>query len=168
MRRQSAILVLLITFCSLIMQSCIDAPSFESVPELSNPRVLLSSNPISGALGAQDTVKLLFDFTDGDGDIGYDNNQDTTQVIPAHVFLTLQEFDSTFTTFTLPVVPQNGGVPDISGTVTLTVLTSTGTYFGACSSNPQVNTITYSVYIKDRADNESNEINFETIQLDCP
>lgn len=147
--------------------SCIDAPSFDDIPEISNPRVLLSSNPISGDPTASDTLLLKFDFKDGDGDIGYNQN-DSVNIPPPHVFLTFEEFDSTFTNFTIPIVPSNGGVPDITGTVTITILTSTGTFFGACLSNPQVNTATYSISIKDRAGNQSNELAFNTINIDCP
>ncbi len=147
--------------------SCIDAPSFDDIPEISNPRILLTANPISGDVGSSDTMLLLFDFKDGDGDIGYNQN-DTINIPPPHVFLTFEEFDSTFTNYTIPIVPSNGGVPDITGTVKITILTSAGTFFGACLSNPQVNTVTYSVSIKDRAGNQSNELSFETVNIDCP
>jgi len=158
--------IVFLFFSAFIVASCIDAPSFDDVPAISNPQVFLTSNPVSGAPGATDTVQLVFDFSDGDGDIGYDQD-DSTNIPPPHVFLTFQEFDSTFNQYTIPYVPSNGGVPDITGTVTITILAQTGTFLGSCLSNPQVNTASYSIYIKDRAGNSSNVISFDPINIDC-
>ena len=159
--------MMVLMISGFLATSCIDAPSFNDVPELSNPQVLLARSPVSGAPGAPDTILLKFDFSDGNGDIGYVLS-DSFNIPPPHVFLTFEEFDTTFTQYTIPILPANGGVPDITGTVTITILASTGTFFGACLSNPQVNTVTYSVYIKDRSGALSNEITFPTIPIDCP
>lgn len=159
--------ILILVLGGFLATSCIDAPSFNDTPELSNPQVLLARTPVSGAIGATDTILLKFDFADGNGDIGYVLS-DSNNIPPPHVYLTFEEFDTTFTQYTIPILPANGGVPDITGTVTITILAGTGTFFGACQSNPQVNTVTYSVFIKDRSGAASNEITFPTIPIDCP
>ena len=192
-----------------MVSSCIDAPMFDDIPEISNPRIQLSSNPLDVSITGGDSVMILFDFKDGNGDLGYDIAQDgirtieTTSIfdttvtidstletelvieidsitmdttttidssyvydtmtvinetilsdtfidLPDHVFLRYEEFDTFFTQYTIPRIPMIGGVPDITGTVKIFVPTSTGSFFGPCISNPQISTVTYSVFIKDR------------------
>jgi len=68
----------------LTLSSCVDAPSFDDIPEIKNARLDLGSNPVN----PYDTsvvfkVDIRFDFSDGDGDLGRLPNDSTT----SNVFL---------------------------------------------------------------------------------
>ncbi len=153
-------------FVFAISYSCIDAPSFEDVPEISNPRFIISGDAVIATGSSTDSALLIFDFKDGDGDIGYAAG-DTTVVIPSHVYLYREELDFTDSVnFKIPFIPQSGGVPDITGTVYITITNSS--FLGPCLSPSRFETANFSISIKDRAGNRSNSISFATIPVVCP
>jgi hypothetical protein len=158
--------ILLVFTLLIFSNSCIDAPSFANVPEVSNPRIIISGDAIVASATGTDSAILIFDFKDGDGDIGF-ISEDTTVEIPSNIYLYRNEFDVTDSVnFKIPFIPQSGGIPDITGTVYITITNST--FFGLCSTTPRFETANYEVSIKDRAGNISNVINFPTIPIDCP
>ncbi len=176
------------------MNGCSIAPSFDSIPALSNARVSLTSNPFD-VYSNQDSVILQFDFTDGDGDVGYGGDDpryisydtvivdtfivdtvtgDTSLTFArvdvttlAHVFLIRPYFEDTSTFYRIPRIPSNGGVPDISGTVTITLFASLLELPCVTNDPPPIDELTYSIYIEDRAFNKSNTIFFSPIPLKC-
>jgi len=68
--------------------------------------------------------------------------------------------------FKIPFIPQSGGVPDITGTVYITITNSS--FLGPCLSPSRFETANFSISIKDRAGNRSNSISFATIPVVCP
>jgi hypothetical protein len=117
-----------------------------------------------------DTVytDLIFTFTDGDGDIGFD---DEASVVVKDLRVPNVPKD-----YILPKVPEQGAGNGISGEVRLRVPVSccipdpvNGIPLPACdSTNQQLrDTIVYSIQIKDRAGNWSNTIESAPIILRC-
>jgi hypothetical protein len=158
--------ILLVFTLLIFSNSCIDAPSFADIPEISNPRIIISGDAIVTGGTSTDSAILIFDFKDGDGDIGYVSG-DTTVEIPSHVYLYREELDFTDSVnFKIPFIPQSGGVPDITGTVYITITNSS--FLGPCLSPSRFETANFDISIKDRAGNRSNVINFQTIPVICP
>jgi hypothetical protein len=154
--------ILIILTAGWMAYGCIDAPMFDSVPEISNARLELGNPPITpGDSGT--FVNLLFDFSDGDGDIGRLPGDTMTE----NLFLENSQLDTTFieTSFSIPFIPPNGGVPDITGTVRVQLNIST--FQGFCLARPDLTQVEYKLWIRDREGNTSNMLDVPPIPLEC-
>ncbi len=101
-----------------------------------------------------DSITFLVDFTDGDGDLGSSD-------VP-NLFFTDSRTgypDS----FKIPNLTPAGNVKAISGIISYT--------FSTFSCTPpqgrQFDTLTYSIYVEDRAGNKSNMVQTPQIILQC-
>ncbi|TXB66563.1 hypothetical protein [Phaeodactylibacter luteus] len=148
--------------------SCVQPPDYPEEPVIEYIGFNTLTFPQGGAGTPSDTLILTFGFTDGDGNLGFDDST-------VDVFLT----DSR-TGFVdvkkLPVIPSEGVGNGISGEVTLRFPNqpsqicclypdqSTG-----CQPNPNYPTDTFSfeIQIQDRDGNRSNIIRTETVTLLC-
>lgn len=111
-----------------------------------------------------DSITIVLNYTDGDGDLGTDGNE-------YNVFLKdsrtgLESF------YRIPQLPQNGGSSGISGQIELINYTTCCIFTDGqppCtpSTSTPTNTMYYTIYIKDRAGNISNEVITPEITLFC-
>lgn len=115
-----------------------------------------------------DTLAVNFSFTDGDGDLGSENDS-------LDVFLT-DSRDGFVTNFKLPFIPEQGGGSGISGDITVKIINKP---FNLCCANlatgeackPNVpgptDTLSYFIQIRDRSGNFSNKTRTGTLTLLC-
>lgn len=167
---------------------CVDAPSFPSAPIINDVRLELGSSPVvPGDTGS--FVRILIDFTDGDGDIGHNTADSITDLflINEQIYYyddSLEMFDTTridtlTNSYLIPIIPPNGGVPDISGTIRINVLDpvkSPMAFAGYCAvsnNSPQgivdgpLTAIKYKVWFMDRAGNRTEVVSVPGIPIDC-
>jgi hypothetical protein len=98
-------------------------------------------------------LQILFDFTDGDGDIGSD---DTVNV--SFVDSRAPDFEISYKA---PLIDPRGNIKAISGSIQLNYRAH------VCLSDNNIDTVVYSISISDRAGNESNVINTPQIFINC-
>ncbi len=161
---KSTIVAILTILISLVtITGCIDAPSFDEVPFISNARIQTGSSPIDPFADTSNFVTLVFDFQDGDGDIG----RETPESAEENLFLENTQLDTIFieTNFSIPYIPPIGGVPDITGTIRVQLNIST--FQGFCLAQPDLTQIEYRLWIMDRSGNQSNIIDVPAILVDC-
>jgi hypothetical protein len=164
MKNLLSILILLACFVG-----CIKKPNYSTIPEITYKGfTILNTNIGEG--------NLIFDYTDGDGDLGYPSSERTTNydiyykvfnLNPDNTFSTafrIEEIikngdttyfvDSVFESF-LPNVDFNGQKKSIKGDIT-----SKSNY-----NKEDKSKIKIKFYIYDRARNKSNEIETPIIQF---
>ena len=140
------ILVILIVF-----SGCIKPPEYPEAPEIG---VVSISNNIISQL---DTITITVEFTDGDGDIGY-NTLDTSKCNLCdsscldHPTLNLFLFDSRtgcVTPYNVPFIPEKGSSEAISGEISIV---SPGIFCvpksGIVGDNPPFDTLVYYIQLK--------------------
>lgn len=135
----------------LMLGACVKPPDYSVVPNITFLR--FSANSVQAF---SDSVKLVFSFTDGDGDIGPINSNDTT----LNLFLT-DSRDNSVKKYQLPNITPAGSVKAISGEVTVTI----GPF--ACKAGVETDELTYTIRIKDRAGNFSNAAVTSVLTLQC-
>jgi len=152
----------------LVLMSCTQPPDYP-------PEPVIEFNSLSQPFMTQgttlsDSIFLTVDFTDGDGDLGTEDDSLDIYLIDTRI----EDF-SVPIQFKLPFVPLQGTGNGISGEISLK-LPATCCIFPAGVAVPCDTTVTdlyptdtliYEVYIKDRAGNESNHILTENIIVLC-
>jgi hypothetical protein len=154
-----------LVFLSLILSgvfSCAKAPDFPKEPIIEF--VQISSTSFFQATVQPDTIIIVFSFTDGDGDLGDNDN--------LNIFLTDSRIPNTPQQFRMPFIPLEGVGNGISGEVSMKLATSCCIYpdlTPPCQQNIQFpsNTLYYSIQIKDRAGNLSNSIRTPDLTMIC-
>ncbi len=152
----------------LAFTGCVNPPDYPDEPEIEFVR-LNQSAIAQGNIGAlPDTLAVIFSFTDGDGNIGFENDS-------IDVFLT-DSRDDFINRFKLPVVPDQGSGNGISGEVTIKI---PNTPFNICCTFPDgstacrpneqfpVDTFSYTIQMRDRSGNFSNKIQTDLITILC-
>ena len=150
------------------LNGCVNPPDYADEPEIEFVR-LNQTTIAQGNNGASpDTLSVIFSFTDGDGNIGYENDS-------IDVFLT-DSRDDFINRFKLPVVPDEGSGNGISGEVTIKI---PNTPFNICCTFPDgssacqpntqfpVDTFSFTIQMRDRAGNFSNQIQSDLITILC-
>ncbi len=156
-------------FASLCAQFCVKPPNYPLEPVIEfksvsktvlRQRALSPSNP--------DSVVVSFTYTDGDGDLGYPDNDPTTSV-----FFRDQR-DQFASERKLPYVDPQGAGNGISGDISVVLPTTCCIHTNpegiktACENVPiTTDTLIYVISIRDRAGNVSNEIKTTPIVLIC-
>lgn len=118
---------------------------------------------VQGSFG-EDTTQVTIMFTDGDGDLGSNDS--------LNVFFTDLRDNFEAYQYKIPFIPEEGAANGISGEIYIDLLTSC-CYFpdntAPCepSETFPTDTVTFEVYIKDRAGHESNHITLPPITLLC-
>ena len=159
--KNSALLLIGLWFFS----TCTNPPDYPIEPVIEY--VGLSKNTIQQGIAGNplDTIDIIFSFTDGDGDIGSADS--------LNIFITDSRFDFRDVK-KIPPIPDQGTGNGITGEITLripnrqlccTFPNTTST----CFRNQEfpVDTFSYTIQIRDRADNFSNKIQTEPINLIC-
>jgi uncharacterized membrane protein len=137
----------------LLLAGCINPPSYSTVPEIKFLS-LSASQVVSGV----DTLLVSFEYKDGDGDIGVKEG-DTT--INAWLVDNRTGFPYTYQ---LPFVNKKGNSNSISGTIFITVSPFT---LNCRPDHKTTDTLSYQIYIQDRAGNFSNKVNSSEVIIIC-
>jgi hypothetical protein len=148
--------------------ACIKRPEYPIEPVIQyeglNKRTIAQGS--SSAL--PDTLNLRFSFTDGDGDLGYENDS-------LDIFLT-DSRDGFIENLKLPVFPSQGTGIGISGEITVRIFNKP---FNICCTFPNgqvpctpstvfpIDTFSYGIQIRDRAGHFSNKVQSEVITVLC-
>jgi len=138
---------------ALLIPSCNKEPTFPKEPQILYVTV---NKTILNTGDDTDTLKIIFEFTDGDGDIGRPEND----TVP-DVFITDNRTGFTYK-YRLPLVDQLRAQRGIKATAIIDII-------GIISCRPfrDTDTTTFSVQIKDRAGNLSNTEQTPEIILNC-
>ena len=144
------------------MYACLDAPDFPDKPEIefiSISKTML----LQGSFG-EDTTEVAIMFTDGDGDLGSNDE--------LNVFFIDQRDSFEAYQYRIPFIPEEGAANGISGEIYIDLLTSCCIYESGLppcepSDDKPTDTVVYEVYIKDRAGHESNKLELPPITLIC-
>jgi hypothetical protein len=111
----------------------------------------------------QDSMILEFSFIDGDGDLGNDSED--------AIFVRDSRDNSLVATYQIPQHLQSDKKKCQEGTITLVIYSRCCVYADSSSCYPNGNvgldSLYYSLQMRDRAGNWSNTIQSELIELDC-
>ena len=158
-----AAIVLSISFLGMI--ACYKTPTYPIEPHIefvgyTKPNEIFT-------LGETGTMSIK--FTDGDGDVGKLNNEDSTSLI---IYRNLKDtvFFNTDNFYVIPQVPLKGTTNAISGTIEFklssALFNSYEAYF--LFKGISIDTFTYKIYITDRANHKSNIIETPPIIVKYP
>jgi hypothetical protein len=160
--RPTLLFLLLMVF---LTTACVNPPEFPNEPVLTF-EALNKAEIYQFTNGPLDSLQIHFSFTDGDGDLSQIDS-DSIDVFLTDSRLGLQ------TPFRLPLIPPEGTGNGISGDIFINLINTTGVccIFNnrLCAEDPNypVDTLSYSIQIKDRAGNFSNIIRTDQIQILC-
>ena len=160
--------IILLFLAALSFNACVQPPDYPNEPVIEFGR--LNKNTIAqGNSGAfSDTLAVIFNFTDGDGNIGYEGDS-------IDVFL-MDSRDDFINRFKLPVIPEEGSGNGISGEVTLKIPNKP---FNICCTFPDgssacqpnttfpTDTFSYTIQIRDRSGTLSNKVQTDLITILC-
>lgn len=152
--------IIFVSFLFFLLQGCFNAPEYNDVPVIKFNSWRYNSFPVQMTDNSSDSLSLYFDFTDGDGDLG-----DTTTGVN-NIFIRDLKTDIT-DKYKMDIIPQNGSVLDISGTVEVKVGPN---LLGRCllpGITKPIDTTKYEVYIVDRAGHQSNKIITTEMLFEC-
>ena len=157
-------------FCLLIAVGCAKPPDYpiEPVIEFMQLSTNFSSQKAQRETGESPIIATL-SFTDGDGDIGNDDNETTIFIIDLRD--TTEENSAT----RLPKVPEAGANNGISGEISFRLLPTCCLFPPEFQDQPNcqfsasypMDTLIYEVYIMDRAGNVSNRVKLDPIFIMC-
>lgn len=149
--------------------ACSQPPDYPDEPQLEYVGVNKNSVVQGSRFAPNDTLAILFKFTDGDGDLG--NSDNTNNIV------LLDSRDTTQTPYKIPPVPEQGSGNGISGEITILVPNRIGSGniccifpdLRVCQTDPtyKQDTFSFSIQMTDRAGNKSNIIRTETITILC-
>lgn len=156
--------------CTLgLLVSCSQPPDYPDEPQLEYVGVNKTSVLQGSSTAPNDTLAIIFSFTDGDGDLGNDDNISNIKLFDSR--------DTTLTPYKIPPVPEQGSGNGISGEITILVPNRIGSGNICCifpdlrvcrtDSRYKQDTFSYSIQMIDRAGHESNIIRTETITILC-
>lgn len=145
--------------------ACINPPDYPVEPVISFDS--MTKNTMNqDILGLRDSTFVFIKFTDGDGDLGADNNSTSLFLIDT------RQPNAEVTGYAIPKIPEEGSGNGINGRIRIKLYTSCCIYpdgFPACQPYAAypTDTLVYQLYIKDRAGNESNRISLPPLILRC-
>ncbi|MCO6485669.1 MAG: hypothetical protein J5I41_07815 [Saprospiraceae bacterium] len=148
---------------SIVLAGCLRPPEYPVEPVIEFRQ--LSRDWMSQDQFNTDSLLITIHFTDGDGDIG-------TEEGTFDLFITDTRDNFMPPAYRLPKVPEQGTGNGISGEISF-VLFTTCCFFpdgqDPCTVNPTypTDTISYLIYIRDRAGHTSNVIETPPIVLLC-
>ncbi len=145
-----------------LFQFCVKPPDYPDEPVIEF-KGLSKSTMIQSALGV-DSVTITFSYTDGDGDLGFEDNTAS---------LYIQDGRDSFEKppYRIPFVGTQGAGNGVSGDISIVVPTPCCIFNNvACNTSsfvPQFDTLFYLIKIQDRAGHTSNTIETDMITLRC-
>ncbi len=153
---------------------CTNPPDFPIEPEIEF-LMLNKDSVIQGSQGNDDLLQVTISFTDGDGDLGDQENDSLNYYYQDTRFRDFLDIDKALSA-RIPFIPEQGTGNGISGEITLNL--SSGNK-EICCVHPQTNqaclpfddfpidTATYLIQIRDRAGNWSNVVETGPIYILC-
>lgn len=168
MKTTTSVLLSAMALAALFFATCTQPPDYPKEPSIEFMGFSQPSIAQGTPNAPLDTLAVTFSFTDGDGDLGSENDS-------LDVFLT-DSRDGFVTNFKLPFIPEQGGGSGISGDITVKIINKP---FNICCANlitgeackPNVpgptDTLSYFIQIRDRAGNFSNKTRTSTLTLLC-
>jgi hypothetical protein len=157
-------------FIAGVFLACSTPPEYPNEPILTYRGLNRVSIPqSSGTQSELDTLIIRMGFTDGDGDLG---DKDSI-----NIFLT-DSRDGFEHVFKINEIPQLGSGTSISGEIAIKLTNNSSTKYFCCTfPNTRVtcipstefpeDTMSYTIRIRDRAGNWSNQIRTETFRILC-
>ena len=145
------------------LAACVSPPEYPIEPVIEF--VSMSKTTLQQGFQAEDTLSIVFSFTDGDGDIGTDENDLNLTLIDSRTGLEGQ-------LYRVPTVPNPNEKYGISGEIILQV-------YSICCQHPTLNEscdvwadypvdeLYYDIQMWDRAGNGSNIISTNVFQVIC-
>jgi len=106
----------------------------------------------------EDTVFISFRFTDGDADLGNDASSGNYDIFAT------DSRDATLYSYLFPNIPDQIRNPEkgMEGTCTFYILAA---FLTLRPDHPDADTVSFSIYIKDRAGNQSNTIQTDPVYI---
>lgn len=155
---------------ALITITCVKPPDYPDEPVITSVTVNKTSIPQAGNNAPVDTLVITIGFTDGDGDLSDDETDPNILLVDSR--------DSTIIPNRIPSINEQGTENGIRGEIKILIPNKTGGSKGiccifpdrrVCAVDPQypINTYHYSIRIKDRAGNWSNEVETPDITILC-
>jgi len=160
---KSFIYILLVAATTLsLLFACTNPPEYPLEPIIEYERI--TKNTLNQSAFNADSTLLTISFTDGDGDIG---NEDSISI-----FIIDNRIDFEQPGYKIPFIGEQGVGKGISGEISFVLPTSCCIYADGSppcrpSTTQLLDTLTYDIYIIDRAGNESNRVTTEPIFLRC-
>lgn len=155
----------------MLLNACFEAPSYPVIPYLEF-RGIEGNTGVVNPDGSTD-IKILVYYRDGDGDLGIDiDPTDTFQLKVAtngKLFLKQPRLDCfeniLIDTIIIPPIPENGSVKAIDGEIKIRI----NNYLSCkeCLALKTQDTISYEIFLYDRANNKSNSIFTDPIIFKC-
>ncbi len=166
MVRNTCAVSTILTCMALYFSRCANPPEYSDIPAIEF--LSLSKNQMSQTPFGADTVAITFSFTDGDGDISFNDST-------GNIFIVDARDNFSKPSYRIPKIDEQGVGNGISGTITIWVPNTCCIYppdtmlpCDTSSTVPQTyDTLAYRIRIMDRAKNMSNEIEAGPIFLRC-
>ncbi len=155
--------ILLYLFFAATFAMCIRPPDYPVEPQIEF--VGMTKTTMRQGFGSEDSVYYTLSFTDGDGDLGGVSGKDSL-----NVYITDKRNNKPVEqTFRIPFVPEAGANNGISGEIRFLMFTTCCLSLEPCIATPSrpTDTLSYDIYIKDRAGHKSNVVQTKPIILLC-
>ena len=148
--------------------ACTSPPDYPIEPLLDN--LYVTKDTLRHGSMQEDTTYAIFNFTDGDGDIGF---ADSDSISDLFVVDTRTGFVDN--QYKVPFVPELGASNGIKGQISVRLFTSCCVFpdsLGLDPCNPDLppfeyQQVVYEIYIKDRAGHQSNVLQTPPIYIKC-
>lgn len=142
---------------SFLLVSCYDAPNYPETPQISVREVRAHATVSPG-----DSVIVVLEFQDGNGDLGKLNNSDT---IP-NLFIIDKRFNIIDSqSYSIPYIPNKGSVKDISGVIEINLLSKI--YCNPLYPGIVKDTLEFEIQVRDRSGNFSNKVSTGKLEMLC-
>ena len=155
--------ILMISLLGIL--SCYKTPTYPVVPHIE-----FGDYTVTQPYTIPDTGNLRITFTDGDGDLGMLSNYDSNTLSKVYIYNI--KYSLQFTPLNIPIIPPKGTTKAISGSIDIKLAGSLGVGLFDESScllfQHPLDTLTFSIYIMDRAGNKSNVITTTPLVVRCP
>ncbi len=158
-------LAIIFTISILGIFSCYKTPEYPI-----EPVIAFDSYSVNQPYTIPDTGNLRITFTDGDGDLGKTSNGDSGTI--SKIYITNIKYSLAKIPQPIPIIPQKGTTKAISGTIDIKLAGSSGVGLFDASScllfQHPLDTLTYEIYIMDRAGHKSNVLITPPLVVRCP
>ncbi len=149
---------------SYLINGCTEPPDYPEEPYIEY--LSMTKNNMDQSQFNDDSLTVTFYFTDGDGNLGSEPDQNFLDV-----FLTDTRDGFLANQYRIPFIPDQGVSNGISGEISIAVFTTccVTEVFPPCFATPSIptDTVIYEIQIMDRDSNMSNPILTEPIILNC-
>ena len=149
----------------IMISGCVTSPDYPDEPVIEF--IAFSKMEMDQGSLNNDSLFMIISFTDGDGDLG-----SPPETAEKNLFVIDNRTGDTYNSFKTPIIPEEGVGNGVSGEIKALLFTTCCIFpdnIPPCES-PDLypeNEITFDVYLRDQAGNESNRITTPAITLLC-